>query len=287
MPRRRGRSRAGTPRRRRGPRRARGADALRVGRALAVDARRARRAAGRPVDHDVRQQHVLREGPLDVAVAVAPRAELLDDPGGQARGRVGQPDRERVGLGAPAAARTGVLRGASAAAAASASASSRPGSRGGGADHEVEVDAGDVVGVRRARASRRPSRPSRRPGRRSARSRAARHQRVERGRDPRRRPTRARAARRRTRSPAARARPRRRRRPGRRRARRDRSAGRSRSRNSTIEPGQPWTSSSGIGDGPAPRTCQKCRSTPSTSRAEPGHRVQPRLPGPPVVAVAQ
>src|SRR5207253_1726654 len=37
-------------------------------------------AVGRPVKHDVREQLVLRVHALDVAAAVAPRPELLDDP---------------------------------------------------------------------------------------------------------------------------------------------------------------------------------------------------------------
>src|SRR5262245_40850999 len=46
---------------------------------LAVEAARRVRRLGSPVEHDVRQQVVLGETALDVAAAVAPRAELLDD----------------------------------------------------------------------------------------------------------------------------------------------------------------------------------------------------------------
>ena len=56
--------------------------------------------AGDPVEHDVGQQLVLGEAALDVAVAVAPGAELLDDPGGQPGRRVGQADRPASAAGA-------------------------------------------------------------------------------------------------------------------------------------------------------------------------------------------
>ena len=54
--------------------------------------------AGDPVEHHVRQQRVLVEASLDVSVAIAPRAELLDDPRGEPHRRVGQPVRQRLRL---------------------------------------------------------------------------------------------------------------------------------------------------------------------------------------------
>src|SRR5438094_149985 len=63
----------------------------------AVHAHRRADRPGEPVEHDVGEDLVLREAPLDVAVAVAPRPELLDDPRGQPGGRIGEP--ERGGLG--------------------------------------------------------------------------------------------------------------------------------------------------------------------------------------------
>ena len=66
---------------------------------LVVDARRRRDRLRRPVDGDVRQQLVLRELALDVAVAVAPGPELLDDPRGQPRRRVVQAVAQGLRLG--------------------------------------------------------------------------------------------------------------------------------------------------------------------------------------------
>ena len=56
--------------------------------ALVVKAHGRRDRLRHPVDHHVGQQLVLREPRLGVAVAVAPGAELLHDPGGQPRRRV-------------------------------------------------------------------------------------------------------------------------------------------------------------------------------------------------------
>ena len=53
---------------------------LRLAHEVVVHAHRRRRRLRDPVHHEVRQQRVLAESALDVAVAVAPRAELLDDP---------------------------------------------------------------------------------------------------------------------------------------------------------------------------------------------------------------
>ena len=49
-----------------------------------------------PVKRDVGKDLVLGEAALDVAVAVAPRAQLLDDPGGNSGGGVGETDRGRL-----------------------------------------------------------------------------------------------------------------------------------------------------------------------------------------------
>ena len=51
-----------------------------------------------PVDRDERQDLVLVETVLDVAVAVAPRPKLFGDPRRQPNRRIGQPERERLGL---------------------------------------------------------------------------------------------------------------------------------------------------------------------------------------------
>ena len=53
---------------------------------LVVEAHRGGDRLRHPVERDVGQQVVLGEAPLDVAVAVAPRPELLDDPGREASG---------------------------------------------------------------------------------------------------------------------------------------------------------------------------------------------------------
>src|SRR5258706_2400130 len=50
-----------------------------------------------PVDHDVGEQFVFTEGSLNVALAIAPGAELFDDPACQTRGRVIEPIGKRLG----------------------------------------------------------------------------------------------------------------------------------------------------------------------------------------------
>src|SRR6202035_551247 len=51
-----------------------------------------------PVERDVREDLVFREASFDVAVAVAPRPEFLDDPRGEPGRRVGEPERRGLGL---------------------------------------------------------------------------------------------------------------------------------------------------------------------------------------------
>src|SRR5438105_11072323 len=53
--------------------------------------------ARHPVEHDVGQEHVLGEAPLDVAAAVAPGPKLFHDPGRQADRRVREPVGEGLG----------------------------------------------------------------------------------------------------------------------------------------------------------------------------------------------
>ncbi len=55
---------------------------LLLGRA-AIEPRRRAGRTGQPVDHDVVEQQVHREALERIAAAVAPRLELLDDPGGE------------------------------------------------------------------------------------------------------------------------------------------------------------------------------------------------------------
>src|SRR5450755_4966463 len=65
------------------------------GRDRGVRAVHAHRRANRPrepVDRDVREDLVLREAPLNVAAAVAPRPELLDDPRSKPGWRIGEPE---------------------------------------------------------------------------------------------------------------------------------------------------------------------------------------------------
>jgi hypothetical protein len=57
---------------------------------------RAADRTGEPVEADIRQQLVARERGLDIAVAIGPRAELLDDPRGKPDWRVRQPKGERL-----------------------------------------------------------------------------------------------------------------------------------------------------------------------------------------------
>ena len=68
--------------------------------ALVVDARRRGRRLRHPVERDVGQQFVLGEHRFRIAVAVAPGAELLDDPGGEADRRIVQRDADGLRLGA-------------------------------------------------------------------------------------------------------------------------------------------------------------------------------------------
>src|SRR5690606_19840989 len=67
---------------------------------LVVEPRGRRDRPGDPVDHHVGEELILREAALDVAVAVAPGAELLDDPRGEPGGRVVEAVAERLRLGA-------------------------------------------------------------------------------------------------------------------------------------------------------------------------------------------
>jgi len=57
--------------------------------ALVVVAGRRRRRLRDPVDHDGRQQLVLREHILGITVAVTPFSIFLDEPGGESDGRIG------------------------------------------------------------------------------------------------------------------------------------------------------------------------------------------------------
>src|SRR5215831_6458439 len=66
--------------------------------------------AGGPVQHHGRQQFVLGEAPLDFSAAVAPAPELLDDPGRQADGRVGESVGERLRFGSLNPLVAGLLR---------------------------------------------------------------------------------------------------------------------------------------------------------------------------------
>src|SRR5262249_58789434 len=67
---------------------------------LRVETDRAADAPGDPVDHHVRQQLIFGEAALDVATAVAPGSELLDDPCREARRRVVERVGEGLGPGA-------------------------------------------------------------------------------------------------------------------------------------------------------------------------------------------
>src|SRR5262249_12460220 len=59
--------------------------------------RRANRA-GEPVETNIREHLIARQRPLDVAVAIRPGAEFLDDPGGEAGGRVVEGEAQRLRL---------------------------------------------------------------------------------------------------------------------------------------------------------------------------------------------
>src|SRR5437867_3641645 len=56
------------------------------------------RGVGDPVEHDVGEELILGKPTFHVPVAVAPGTELLDDPGGQAGGRVVQAVGQRLRL---------------------------------------------------------------------------------------------------------------------------------------------------------------------------------------------
>ena len=60
---------------------------------------RGRDGLRRPVNHDGGEQFILPETALHVAIAVTPRAELLQDPGSQTNRRVVQSIGERLRLG--------------------------------------------------------------------------------------------------------------------------------------------------------------------------------------------
>ena len=52
-----------------------------------------------PVEHDVREQLILGEDRLHIAPAIAPAAELFDDPGRQPHRRIGQSKGKGLRLG--------------------------------------------------------------------------------------------------------------------------------------------------------------------------------------------
>src|SRR5262245_19759919 len=52
--------------------------------------------AGEPIKADIREQSIPRDHALDIAAAIRPGAELLDDPRGEAGRRVGQRKGERL-----------------------------------------------------------------------------------------------------------------------------------------------------------------------------------------------
>ncbi len=138
---------------------------------LAVQARRRRDRARHPIQRHVGEQLVARERVLGIAVAVAPRAELLDDPREQSGGGVVEPDAERLGLGPllesrnpPPRAGSRRHRGEVGPCPASVSGGASPGLR---RDRHVEVERRAVFGVDRGRSASRPAPPSRRPARRS------------------------------------------------------------------------------------------------------------------------
>ena len=62
----------------------------------AIEPGRRARGAGQPIDHDVVEQQIHREAVERIAAAVAPVAELLDDPGGQPDRRIGERDAQRL-----------------------------------------------------------------------------------------------------------------------------------------------------------------------------------------------
>ena len=167
----------------------------------------------------------LREAPLDVAVAVAPGAELLDDPRRQPGRRVVERRSRASAAWCPGCAGSrSPPAGTSCIGIMSMTSSCvRPSSglagSGGNATTMLRWMPATDVGVVGAEVRASPSRPSRRPARRSARSRGRASARPRAPRSAR-RPCPARARDRRSRSRASTARRRRRRRPDRRRARR-------------------------------------------------------------------
>src|SRR5262249_59264554 len=68
----------------------------RLGETVGIE-RRADRA-GEPVETNIREHLIARQRPLDVAVAIRPGAEFLDDPGGEAGGRVVEGEAQRLRL---------------------------------------------------------------------------------------------------------------------------------------------------------------------------------------------
>ena len=120
------------------------ADAFGAG--LVVDAGSRRDAVGRPIEHDVGEQGVLRVARLDIAVAVAPGAELLRDPGGDTGGGVGLGDAEGLRLRALDVAVAGLLRLEGATRGEPGLVRLR-GRIGGTGEGHVQVDAAQVAGV--------------------------------------------------------------------------------------------------------------------------------------------
>src|SRR5262249_31967255 len=57
---------------------------------LAVEADRGGDGAGEPVDRDIGQERVAADDALDIARAIRPAPELLDNPGGEPRRRIGE-----------------------------------------------------------------------------------------------------------------------------------------------------------------------------------------------------
>src|SRR5262249_19195149 len=53
---------------------------------------------GEPIKANICEKPVAREGSLDLATAIRPSTELLDDPGGESCGRVGKRKGERLRL---------------------------------------------------------------------------------------------------------------------------------------------------------------------------------------------
>ena len=123
------------------------AEGCRVAARFVIDARRTGDAVRRPVEHQIREQRIARKRLLDVSIAVAPGAELLNDPRREARRRIGLGKREGIGPRAldVAVARFDGLEGVT----------SRQRrlvlvtqlARRWGRHHEIEVDGDHVIGV--------------------------------------------------------------------------------------------------------------------------------------------